>query len=210
MKRLLFAKMFKIQALHKANYLQCNSCVLQCNRLCMFMTACPWKELLWIKKKFLYKLQCCTVTWAKGLSSKVHDSPWGHLRQAEWWCILGPAWRTAHNPPSQCHRTITRGLQQPVTPSRPPLPHEANHVIWCNDRVMTQIGGVLSFPLLEAPEEVVNTWDCLSSSKSHRYHITQQVTEDIQVLSQVKSRLMVLLWDSFMSLSNYISLNEGH
>lgn len=155
-------------------------------------------------------MQSSSVTEAKAPSSTVHDSPWGQLRQAEWWPILGPAQRIAHNPPSQCHRTITRGLQQPASPSRPPLPHGANHVIWCNDRVMTQIGGVFSFPLLEATEEVIDTHHCLSSTRSHRYHIKQQVTEDIQVLSQVKSRLMMLLWDSFMSLNNYISLNEGH
>lgn len=75
---------------------------------------------------------------------------------------------------------------------------------------MTQIGGVFSIPLLETTEEVVNTQGCTSQSKSLRYHITEQVVEDIQVLSQVKSRLIVLLRDSFMSLSNYISLNEGH
>lgn len=63
-------------------------------------------------------------------------------------------------------------------------------------------------PLLEATEEMVNTRDCLSHDQ--RYHVAEQVTEDIQVLSQVKSRLMVLLRDSFMSFSNYISLNEGH
>lgn len=34
--------------------------------------------------------------------------------------------------------------------------------------------------------------------------------KDIQVFSQVKSRLMELLRDSFMSLSNYILLNEEH
>lgn len=50
----------------------------------------------------------------------------------------------------------------------------------------------------------------MSLSESHRHHIAEQVAEDIQVLSQVKSRLMALLRDSFMSLSNYISLNEGH
>lgn len=73
---------------------------------------------------------------------------------------------------------------------------------------MTQIGGVFSFPLLEATEEMVNTGD--RPSQNHGYHITQQVTEDIKVLSQVKSRLIVLLRDSFMSLSNYISFNEEH
>lgn len=103
-------------------------------------------------------MQCYNLTLAKGLNNKKDNSPWGHLQQAEWWGILGPAWGTAHNLPSQCHRTITQGLTRPAAPSRPPpLPHEANHVIWCNDRVMTQIGGVFSFPLLKATEEMVNT-----------------------------------------------------
>ena len=68
------------------------------------------------------------------------------------------------------HPWPLRGGQHTASPSRPP-PHQqqrhyqgtaahgsrspprlsgANHVIWCNDRVMTQIGDVFSFPLLAA------------------------------------------------------------
>ncbi len=76
---------------------------------------------------------------------------------------------------------------------------------------MTQIGGVFSFPLLETTEEVVSTQDCLKPEQEPETpHSKEQDAEDIQVLSEVKSRLMVLRRDSFMSLSNYISLNEGH
>lgn len=104
----------------------------------------------------------------KRLSSKERTSPWGHLGQAEWWCILGPAWRRAHNSPSQCQQTITRGLLRPGAPSRPPpLPHEANHVIWCNDRVMTQIGGVFSLTLQERGAG--------KHSRLPGYNITEQV-----------------------------------
>lgn len=64
---------------------------------------------------------------------------------------------------------LPRDWNGPATPTRPaPLPHEANHVIWCNDRVMTQIAGVFSFSLLEATQgDGESTQGCLSQNLRH-------------------------------------------
>lgn len=129
------------------------------------------------------KCGAAVLTWVKDMSGEEHVSPWGHLQQAEWWCILGPVWRTAHSPPSQCHWTITWGLQRPAAANRPPpLPREANHVIWSNDRVMTQIGGVCVCvwfpPAGSLGRRVVNTTTREGPGRRRqREHIREEVTE---------------------------------
>lgn len=74
---------------------------------------------------------------------------------------------------------------------------------------MTQIGGVFILPLLETTRGDGEPTR-LSEPEPETSQNQSKPQKDIQVFSQVKSRLMELLRDSFMSLSNYILLNEEH